>query len=67
LNVVFQYSPSILITRGNGESTSVSDFVGKRVMIEENSSELFTYLKKAGVSREQIQLIDHTYNVNALI
>lgn len=67
LSVVFQHSPSIFLTKGNGAVTSLKDLVGKRVMIEPNSLELFTYLKKAGVSREQIQIIDHTYNLNSLI
>ncbi len=67
LGVIFQHSPSILITRGNGQIASVSDLVGKRVMIESNALELFAYLKKAGISREQIEIIEHSYDVNALI
>lgn len=67
LSVVFQHSPSIFITKGNGQVTSLKDLVGKRVMIQPNSLELFAYLKKAGVSRQQIQIIDHSYNLNSLI
>lgn len=36
-------------------------------MIERNALELFAYLKKVGVSPEQIQIIDHSHDVNALI
>jgi diguanylate cyclase (GGDEF)-like protein len=67
LGVVFQHSPSIFITREDGQITTVNDLAGKRVMIEPNALELFTYLKQAGISSEQIQIIDHNYDVNALI
>lgn len=67
LGVIFQHSPSILIARENEGIASVDDLVGKRVMIEPNALELFTYLKKAGISPEQIKIIDHSYDVNALI
>jgi diguanylate cyclase (GGDEF)-like protein len=67
LSVIFQHSSAVLITKGNGQITSVNDLVGKRVMIEPNSSELFIYLQKSGISPEQIQIIDHSYQVNDLI
>lgn len=67
LNVIFQHSPVVLIASGNDGISSVHDLVGKRVMIEENSSELFAYLIKEGISPEQIQVIDHTYKVDDLI
>ena len=67
LNVVFQHSPVVLITRGKGQITSVKDLVGKRVMIEPNSSELFVYLRKLGVPLEQIQTIEHSFKVDELI
>ncbi|MBV1952156.1 MAG: GGDEF domain-containing protein [Cycloclasticus sp.] len=67
LSVVFQHSPAILITKGDGRISSVKDFVGKRVMIEPNSLELLTYLKKEGIPPEKIQIIDHSYDVNDLI
>lgn len=67
LGVVFQHSASIFITRKDGQITTVNDLAGKRVMIEPNALELFTYLKQAGISSEQIQTIDHKYDVNTLI
>jgi len=67
LNVVFQHSSAILITRGDKQIGSIKDLIGKRVMIEPNSSELLAYLKKMGIPLEQIQIIDHSYDVSDLI
>lgn len=67
LSVVFQHSPAILIARGSGQITSLNDLAGKRIMIEPNSLELLAYLKKSGVASHQIQIIDHSYQVDDLI
>ena len=57
LAVVFQHSPLVLLVR-QGDSVqgiqSIHDIAGKRVMIEPQSDELITYLKKEGIGLDRL-------------
>jgi len=57
LAVVFQHSPLVLLVR-QGDSAqgiqSIHDIAGKRVMIEPQSDELITYLKKEGIGLDRL-------------
>lgn len=57
LGVIFQHSPYVLLMRQTSPTQSIHNLVGKRLVIEEQAEELLAYLKKEGVSPEQIKLI----------
>ena len=57
LGVIFQHSPYVLLMRQTSPIQSIHNLVGKRLVIEEQAEELLAYLKKEGVSPEQIKLI----------
>ncbi len=57
LGVIFQHSPLVLIGRQDLGIHSLSDLIGKRVMIESHSDELFAYLLLRGVT-EFVNLTD---------
>ncbi|MEN9315394.1 MAG: hypothetical protein RIS35_1787 [Pseudomonadota bacterium] len=70
LAVIFQHSPLVLVARHKGASEgteSVHDLVGKRVMIEPQSDELFAYLKQEGITRDRFVLMPHSFELNDLI
>ena len=67
LGVIFQHSPLVLLTRGDGEIQSLHDLQGKPVMIEPGSAELFAYLKSEGVPVHQLDLHTHTLDTSGLI
>ena len=70
LAVVFQHSPQVLLARRdtvNPGTQAVHDLVGKRVMIEPQSDELFAYLKQEGITRDRLQLVPHSFRVQDLI
>ena len=69
LAVVFQHSPLVLIARqtsGTGTPT-VHDLLGKRVMIEPQSDELFAYLKRADVPLQRLTQVPHSYQPQDLL
>src|SRR5260221_3899323 len=49
LAVIFQHSPQVLIAISHGAQQSISDLLGKRIMIEPGSEELLAYLKRQGI------------------
>ncbi len=54
LGVIFQHSPLVLIGRQDLGIHSLSDLIGKRVMIESHSDELFAYMLLKNVPREKL-------------
>lgn len=58
LGVTFQHSPLALATT-SPEIKSPIDLIGRKVMIEDNSAELFAYLKKFGITKKDIILHRH--------
>lgn len=70
LAVIFQHSPLVLITRDDSQTAhpaSVHDLINKRIMIEPQSDEVLTYLRREGIDPARLQQIDHTFNPIDLI
>ncbi|MBC3919353.1 ABC transporter substrate-binding protein [Undibacterium sp. CY18W] len=65
--VIFQHSPLILIARKDGESQTVHDLSGKRIMLEPQSQELLAYLKRENIPFDQFKKVEHSFNVDDLI
>jgi len=65
LAVIFQHSPYEIFT--SSEIHSLSDLIGKTVMIESDADELFAYLKKENIALDKIKLIPHSFNGKDLI
>ncbi len=65
LAVIFQQSPYEIHATSN--IGTLKDLIGKRIMIEPQSEELFAYLKKEGISLDQVTLIPHSFNPDDLI
>ena len=61
---IFQHSPFIVIAKT--DVVSIHDLVGKRMMIEPHSAELFTYLWSEHVLPQSIVALPHTGNPLAL-
>lgn len=51
LLAIYQHSPLILLCKDTEAIQNIHDIVGKRVMIENQSSELYTYLANEGIDR----------------
>ncbi|WP_183631261.1 ABC transporter substrate-binding protein [Niveibacterium umoris] len=67
LAAIFQHSPLTLLVRRESGIRSLPDLVGKRVMIEPNSAELFALLKRSGVDSDALKIASHTFTANDLI
>lgn len=67
LNVIFQHSPAVFISRGDSAIPSINNLRGKHVMVEPNSTELFAYLGKSGIPSTDITVKEHTYQIDDLI
>ncbi|MFZ6742117.1 ABC transporter substrate-binding protein [Undibacterium sp. JH2W] len=67
LAVIFQHSPLILISRKETDAQTVHELKGKRMMLEPQSQELLAYLKRENVPFEQLQQIEHSFNLDDLV
>lgn len=67
LNVIFQHSPAVLISRGAGSTATIDSLKHKRIMIEPNSDELLAFLKSSDITADDFVSIEHSYNVSDLI
>lgn len=65
LAVVFQQSPYEL--HASPEIHSLKELIGKRIMIEPQSEEIYAYLQKEGIAPGQIKFIPHSFNPDDLI
>lgn len=63
---IFQHSPFVLAARRAPGLEGPRDLAGRRLMVESHSAELFAYLHAAGVRIDQITLLPHSGNVQAL-
>ncbi len=59
---IFQHSPQVLIAARRGDTQSVHDLAGKRIMFENLSEELHAYLKREGVPLEGIRQTEHSFD-----
>ncbi len=67
LAVIFQHSPLAIAVPVRGALQSVHDLVGKRVMIEPQSDELFAYLLRERIATDMITLVPHSFDIDDLI
>ncbi len=67
LAVIFQHSPLALMTLKQSGLQSIHDLVGRRIMIEPGSSELYAYLREEGISSDKFTLLPHGFHVKDLL
>lgn len=67
LAVIFQHSPLAIAVPVRGALQSVHDLVGKRVMIEPQSDELFAYLLRESIATDMLTLVPHSFDIGDLI
>ncbi|MBI9077907.1 MAG: ABC transporter substrate-binding protein, partial [Desulfatibacillum sp.] len=70
LAVIFQHSPSVILTRKDNGIRSPSDLVGRRVMLgieEIDKGEFWAMLKSEGIAKDSIQVVPHSWNLSDLV
>ncbi|MGF1695627.1 EAL domain-containing protein [Vibrio lamellibrachiae] len=69
LAAIFQHSPSILITLGDSDISSVHDLIGKKVMLanKNEDADFLTMLLNENVSLSQVEIIPSSYQLEDLI
>ncbi|TGL22296.1 sensor histidine kinase [Leptospira yanagawae] len=67
LGVIFQHSPSVLFFKKSSNVQSIHDLFGKRVMLTPWIEEIVAYLKKEGINKSDLQLLEHRFNPRDLI
>lgn len=67
LGVIFQHSPLALIAARDENVQHVHDLVGRSLMIEANSAELFAFLAREGVRRDLLDVVPHSFDIRDLI
>jgi len=65
LAVIFQQSPYEIYAAPH--IRQVKDLIGKRLMLEPQTDELVAFLKKEGVSLDQVQLVPHSFDAAGLM
>jgi diguanylate cyclase (GGDEF)-like protein/PAS domain S-box-containing protein len=66
LGVIFQHSPLAIMTLKNNIRT-IHDLVGKKVMIEDGSADIYALLKREQIPLESLNIIPHDFNPQSLI
>lgn len=67
LAVIFQHSPLVIISRDANPAHGIHQLVGKRVMFEPQSDELFAYLKQERIPLDRLQRVEHSFNTDDLL
>ena len=67
LGVIFQHSPLGIVALENNGIDTIHDLVGRKIMIEENSSEIDAYLQQSQIKRSQLNELPHHFSINDLI
>ncbi|GAB4271151.1 MAG: ABC transporter substrate-binding protein [Methylomicrobium sp.] len=67
LGVIFQHSPLCLVTMADSGIDNIHKLVGRRVMIEPSSAELFAYLQQEGFTQKAFELQHHSLGLNDLL
>ena len=74
LAVIYQHSPLVLIVPRSSDNTSnllpyqyIQSLQGKPVMMESSSSELLAYLALEGLTRKNLNLVDHTFDIQDML
>lgn len=63
---IFQHSPMVLIGKRKPENQNIHDVVGRRVMIENQSSEIYAYLMSEGIEANSYINFPYQSNLNLL-
>jgi diguanylate cyclase (GGDEF)-like protein/PAS domain S-box-containing protein len=67
LAAIYQHSPLVLLSVAGRNVDNVHDLAGKPVMIEAHAAELMAYLESEGISQNELTLLPHSFNPEALI
>ncbi len=70
LGAIFQQSPLILIARGDSGINTIEDLKGKRIMLTNDvkeSASVLAMLSSKGLTKEKIQILPHSFNLDDLI
>jgi diguanylate cyclase (GGDEF)-like protein len=67
LAVIFQHSPLVFMTLKRSGLQSIHDLVGRRIVIEPGSSELYAYLREEGISADKFTLLPHGFDTKDLL
>ncbi|QCU89333.1 ABC transporter substrate-binding protein [Thiomicrorhabdus sediminis] len=67
LGVIFQHSPLALVSLKRPDIDVITDLAGKKLMIEENSSEIYALLQQSGLHSDDFQYIQHDFSINSLM
>lgn len=67
LAAIYQHSPLVLVARRTPEVNNIHDLVGKPIMIEPQSAELFAYFKAEGVDPQALKIVHHSFEVEDII
>lgn len=67
LATIFQHSPLIILASKKSGIDHVQDMIGKKISLEENSTEILAFLKDEGVKLEKLTYVNHQFNASQLI
>ncbi|MBK1694763.1 PAS domain S-box protein [Chromatium weissei] len=67
LGVIFQHSPLSLVTLTDSGIDHIHKLVGRKLMIEPNSAELFAYLYQEGFTQKAFVMQHHSLDLNDLL
>jgi ABC-type nitrate/sulfonate/bicarbonate transport system substrate-binding protein/heme exporter protein D len=67
LGVVYQHSPLVLLMTRRSRAPTLRELIGKSVMVEPQSADIFAMLEMAGVRRDQIKVVPHSGHVDGLL
>jgi len=66
---IMQHSPSILISKSVSNLSKPTDFIGKRIMLNETSSgvDILAMLYRAGIMNSQFEIVESSLSLNDLL
>lgn len=67
LAVIFQHSPQVLLARKDSGITSLHDLVGRRVMMEQPSSEIKAFFEAERLPINKLEVVAHTFSPEAFM
>lgn len=67
LAAIFQHSPYVLVAPLKDEIGHIHDLIGRKVMVEHHADELMAYFMYEGIAKERLNLVPHSFGVEALL
>jgi PAS domain S-box-containing protein len=67
LAVTLQHSPYVLVARKDAGIQRLVDLRGKRVMLEDNATDVFAMLREEGIAPRELALRPHQFNPELLL